>query len=70
MREKLLDAVREHREAQGPCTGYFLVTFRNGQAVVSGDSDRHDAVASEIIRLLADAMGEDDDGIGPCEGCA
>jgi hypothetical protein len=72
MRNKLIEAVREHRAAQGECTGYFLVTFCNGQAVVSGEADGADEVATEIIRVLADCMGEegDNDAIGPCRGRA
>ena len=71
MRDKLEEAVREHRDAQSGLTGYFLVTFSNGQAVVSGQSDAEDEIAAEIIRILADAMGEEaGDEIGPCAGRA
>ena len=73
MRKELEDAVREHSQTQHGLTGYFLVTFDRGQATVSGQSDEHDEIAAEIIRLLADAMGEepdDDDEIGPCRGTA
>jgi hypothetical protein len=70
MRDKLIRAVREHREAQGQCTGYFLVTFSNGDAFISGQSAEDDPVASEIIQWLATVMDEEDDEIGPCAGHA
>ena len=72
MHDKLDDAVPEHRETQrgetqrdlaGPC----LVSFDDGKAVASGRSNDEDAVAAEIIRLLADALAEQEvyDEIGP-----
>lgn len=71
MRDKLIKVVREHRAAQGQCTGYFLVTFCDGKAVISGETDGSDA-AMEIVQFLADAIGtkDDDDEIGPCRGTA
>jgi hypothetical protein len=72
MRDKLIKAVRKHRAARGECTGYFLVTFCDGQAVISGETDGGDDVATEIVQFLADAIGnkDDDDEIGPCRGTA
>lgn len=76
MRKELEEMVREHQEAQGEFTGYFLVTFKDGAAVVSGLS-RDDDLAAEIIGALSDALGEGEnepaqcrDTIGECWGHA
>jgi len=71
MRKKIIEAVQDHGAAQGTCTGFFLVTFRNGEVVVSGHALAHDKMAAEIIRVLSEALGEDDqDEIGRCWGTA
>ena len=73
MRDKLIKAVQEHMSRQHRSSGFFLVTFQDGQAIVSGETDGEDATAGEIIRLLADCMtdeADDQDAIGPCLGTA
>lgn len=72
MDEKLIKAVQRHRRVQGKPTGYFLVTFKEGQAVVSGETDGFDDTAAEIIRVLGDCMGDEpqEDEIGICLGTA
>jgi hypothetical protein len=76
MHKELEEMVREHQEAQGEFTGFFLVTFKDGAAVVSGHA-RNDDLAAEIIGALSDALGEGEsepahgrDTIGECWGHA
>ncbi len=77
MREKLVRAVQEHLRRHGQCSGFFLVTFENGEAIVSAETRGDDGLATEVIGLLAKCMDEDVtevdtdmDAIGPCWGSA
>ncbi len=70
-------ALREHREEQGEVTGYLLITFRDGEAMLTGQASDCDAVAQEVIEGIEAALSKpmsaaDDaeDEIGICSGQA
>ena len=73
---KLIEkALREHREEQGEVTGYLLITFRDGEAMLTGQASDCDEVAQEVIEgieaALANPMSAADDAeddIGICAG--
>jgi hypothetical protein len=47
---KLIEkALREHREEQGEVTGFLLITFRDGEAMLTGQASDCDEVAQEVI---------------------
>jgi hypothetical protein len=75
---KLIEkALREHREEHGEVTGFLLITFRDGEAMLTGQASDCDEVAQEVIdeigaALLNPASRADDaeDEIGVCAGQA
>jgi hypothetical protein len=77
MRRLIEKALREHQDEQGEITGYMLITFRDGEAMVTGEASDGDEVAQEVIggieaALLdpACACDDADDEIGVCAGHA
>jgi hypothetical protein len=75
---KLIEkALREHREEQGEMTGFLLITFRDGEAMLTARASDCDDVAREVIdsieAALLDPMSpatDADDEIGLCAGQA
>ena len=75
---KLIEkALREHREEQGEVTGYLLITFRDGEAMLTGQASDCDEIAQEVIEdiqaALSNPMSPADDAedeIGICAGQA
>ncbi len=70
-------ALREHREEQGEVTGFLLITFRDGEAMLTGQASDCDEVAQEVIEWIETALSKpmsaaDDaeDEIGICAGQA
>jgi len=54
---KLIEkALREHREEQGEVTGYLLITFRDGEAMLTGQASDCDEVAQEVIESIEAAL--------------
>ena len=77
MRKLIEKALREHHEEQGEITGYMLITFQDGEAMISGEASDGDEVAQQIISeieasLLNPACGceSEQDEIGRCSGHA
>ena len=77
MRKLIEEAVREHQDEQGEITGYMLITFRDGEAMISGEASEGDELAQHIIgdieaALLAPshACDNEEDEIGRCVGHA
>jgi hypothetical protein len=75
---KLIEkALREHREEHGEVTGFLLITFRDGEAMLTAQASDCDEVAREVIEgieaALSDPMSpadDDEDEIGICAGQA
>ena len=75
---KLIEkALREHREEQGEVTGYLLITFRDGEAMLTGQASDCDEVAQEVIEGIEAALSnpmsaadDAEDDIGICAGQA
>ncbi len=75
---KLIEkAVRDHREEQGEVTGYLLITFRDGEAMLTGEASDCDEVAQEVIDSIQAALldpmsaaNDPEDEIGLCAGQA
>ncbi len=75
---KLIEkALREHREEHGDVTGFLLITFRDGEAMLTAQASEGDEVAQEVIAgieaALSDPMSaadDDEDEIGICAGQA
>ena len=75
---KLIEkALREHREEQGDVTGFLLITFRDGEAMLTAQASDCDEVARDVIdsieAALLDPMSpatDADDEIGLCAGQA
>jgi hypothetical protein len=75
---KLIEkALREHREEQGEVTGYLLITFRDGEAMLTGQASDCDEVAQEVIEEIQAALSnpmcaadDAEDEIGVCAGQA
>ena len=75
---KLIEkALREHREEQGEVTRYLLITFRDGEAMLTGQASDCEEVAQEVIEGIETALSipmsaADDAGdeIGICAGQA
>ncbi len=73
---KLIEkALREHREEQGEVTGYLLITFRDGEAMLTGQASDCDEVAQEVIEGIEAALSnpmsaadDAEDDIGICAG--
>ena len=73
---KLIEkALREHREEQGEVTGYLLITFRDGEAMLTGQASDCDEVAQEVIESIEAALSnpmnaadDAEDDIGICAG--
>jgi len=77
MRKRLDKVVREHLEEPGRITGYLLITFRDGQPLMTGQASDADEVAQTMIEGVMEAIdaplsGADDEGdpIGICWGTA
>jgi hypothetical protein len=77
LRKLIEQVVREHLDEQGEITGYMLITFRDGEAMVTGEAHDGDEVAQEVIggieaALLDPACACDvaGDEIGICAGHA
>ena len=75
---KLIEkALREHREEQGEVTGYLLITFRDGEAMLTGQASDCDEIAQEVIEDIQAALSnpmsaadDAEDDIGICAGQA
>jgi hypothetical protein len=71
---KLIEkALREHRAEPGEVTGFVLITFRDGEAMITAEVSDGDEAAQNIVAGLGAALEEgpdDDDEIGPCAGQA
>ena len=73
---KLIEkALREHRDEHGEVTGYLLITFRDGEAMLTGEASDCDEIAQEVIKdiqaALSNPMSAADDAedeIGICAG--
>ena len=73
---KLIEkALCEHREEHGEVTGFLLITFRDGEAMLTAQASDCDEVAREVIEgieaALSDPMSpadDDEDEIGICAG--
>ena len=73
---KLIEkALREHREEQEEVTGYLLITFRDGEAMLTGQASDCDEVAQEVIESIEAALSnpmsaadDAEDDIGICAG--
>ena len=70
-------ALREHRDEQGEVTGFLLITFQDGEAMLTGQASDCDEVAQEVIdsieAALSDPMSaanDPEDEIGVCAGQA
>lgn len=77
MRKRIEKALREHLAEQGDITGYMLITFRDGEAMVTGEASEADEVAQEVISGIEAALLDEncpcedaDDAIGVCAGHA
>ena len=77
MRKLIEKALREHHEEQGEITGYMLITFQDGEAMISGEASDGDEVAQQIISEIetsllnpAYACEIEQDEIGRCSGHA
>ena len=68
------EAIREHRAEPGEVTGFLLITFRDGEAMLTAEASDGDEVAQNIIQGIEAALDEspddEDDEIGPCAGQA
>ena len=77
MRKLIEKALREHREEQGDITGFMLITFQDGEAMISGEASDGDEVAQQIISEIEAALLDPEcpcetehDEIGRCSGHA
>jgi hypothetical protein len=78
LRKLIEQVLREHLDEQGEITGYMLITFRDGEAIVTGEASEADRVDQEVIGGIEAALLEptcafdaaDDDAIGVCAGHA
>ena len=77
MRKLVEKALREHQNEQGEITGYMLITFQDGEAMISGEASEGDEVAQQIISEIeaallnpACACENEQDEIGRCSGHA
>ena len=77
MRKLIEKALREHQEEQGEITGYMLITFQDGEAMISGEASEGDEVAQQIISEIEAALlsppcacGNEQDEIRRCSGHA
>ena len=77
MRKLIEKALHEHLDEQGEVTGYMLITFRDGEAMFTGQASEGDEVAQEVITGIeaalldpTDACDDADDAIGVCDGHA
>ncbi len=77
LRKLIEKALREHREEQGEVTGYLLITFRDGEAMLTGEASDCDEVAQEVIHSIQAALldpmsaaNDPEDEIGLCAGQA
>ncbi len=77
LRKLIEKALREHQDEQGDITGYMLITFRDGEAMISGEASDGDEVAQGIISEIeaallnpACACENEQDEIGRCVGHA
>ena len=75
---KLIEkALREHREEHGDVTGFLLITFRDGEALLTAQASECDEVAQKVIEGIEAALSEpispaddEEDEIGVCAGQA
>ena len=75
---KLIEkALREHQEEQGEVTGFLLITFQDGEAMLTGQASDCDEVAQEVIESIEAALSDPmsaandpEDEIGLCAGQA
>ena len=77
MRKLVEKALREHQDEQGEITGYMLITFQDGEAMISREASDGDEVAQQIISEIeaallkpACACENEQDEIGRCSGHA
>jgi hypothetical protein len=77
LRKLIEKALREHQEEQGDITGYMLITFQDGEAMISGKASDGDEVAQQIISEIEEALlnpscacDNEEDEIGRCAGHA
>ena len=77
MRKRIEKALREHLNEQEEITGFMLITFRDGEAMVTGEASEGDEAAQEVISGIeaallnpACACDDADDAIGVCAGHA
>ena len=77
MRKRIETALREQLTEQGEITGYMLITFRDGEAMVTGEASEGDEVAQKVISGIEAALLEEncpcndaEDAIGICAGHA
>jgi hypothetical protein len=76
MRKLIEKALREHLDEQGEITGYMLITFCDGEAMVTGEASEGDEDAQQVINGIEAALdptcaGDDaEDAIGVCAGHA
>ena len=77
MRKLIEKALREHQLEQGEITGYMLITFQDGEAMISGEASDGDEVAQQIISEIEAALlnppcdcDSEQDEIGRCSGHA
>jgi hypothetical protein len=77
LRKLIEKALREHQDEQGDITGYMLITFRDGEAMISGEASDGDEVAQGIISEIEAALlnpscacDNEEDEIGRCVGHA
>ena len=77
MRKLIEKALREHQQEQGDITGYMLITFQDGEAMISGEASEGDEVAQQIISEIEAALLDppcacenEQDEIGRCSGHA
>ena len=77
LRKLIEKALREHQDEQGEITGYMLITFRDGEAMISGEASDGDEVAQQVISEIEEALlnpscacDNEEDEIGRCAGHA
>jgi hypothetical protein len=77
LRKLIEKALREHQQEQEDITGYMLITFQDGEAMISGEASEGDEVAQQIISEIEAALlnppcacENEHDEIGRCTGHA
>jgi hypothetical protein len=77
LRKLIEKALQDHLDEQGELTGFMLITFRDGEAMVTAEAQEGDAIAQEVIGGIEAALlnpecacDDADDEIGICAGHA